>query len=95
MAKKSKQMRAALEKIDSTKAYSVEEAVALAKETNFAKFDASVEVAYKLNIDVRKADQQIRGAMVLPNGTGKTQRVLVFARGAKAEEAKAAGAKLS
>ena len=91
MAKKSKQMRAALEKIDSTKAYSVEEAVALAKETNFAKFDASVEVAYKLNIDVRKADQQIRGAMVLPNGTGKT-RVLVFARGAKAEEAKAAGA---
>ena len=70
MAKKSKQMRAALEKIDSTKAYSVEEAVALAKETNFAKFDASVEVAYKLNIDVRKADQQIRGAMVLPNGAG-------------------------
>ena len=51
-----------------------------------------MEVAYKLNIDVRKADQQIRGAMVLPNGTGKTQRVLVFARGAKAEEAKAAGA---
>ena len=92
MAKKSKQLRAALEKIDSTKAYSVEEAVALAKETNFAKFDATVEVAYNLNIDVKKADQQIRGAMVLPNGTGKTQRVLVFARGAKAEEAKAAGA---
>lgn len=92
MAKKSKQLRAALEKIDSTKAYSVEEAVALSKELNFAKFDASVEVAYNLNIDVRKADQQIRGAMVLPNGTGKTARVLVFARGAKAEEAKAAGA---
>ena len=92
MAKKSKQLRAALEKIDSTKAYSVGEAVALAKETNFAKFDATVEVAYNLNIDVKKADQQIRGAMVLPNGTGKTQRVLVFARGAKAEEAKAAGA---
>ena len=92
MAKKSKQLRAALEKIDSTKAYSVEEAVALAKETNFAKFDATVEVSYNLNIDVKKADQQIRGAMVLPNGTGKTQRVLVFARGAKAEEAKAAGA---
>ncbi|HEL9598175.1 TPA: 50S ribosomal protein L1 [Streptococcus suis] len=92
MAKKSKNLRAALEKIDSTKLYSVEEAVALAKETNFAKFDASVEVAYNLNIDVRKADQQIRGAMVLPNGTGKTARVLVFARGAKAEEAKAAGA---
>ncbi|MGQ7407785.1 50S ribosomal protein L1 [Streptococcus suis] len=92
MAKKSKNLRAALEKIDSTKLYSVEEAVALAKETNFAKFDASVEVAYNLNIDVRKADQQIRGAMVLPNGTGKTSRVLVFARGAKAEEAKVAGA---
>ncbi|EGP67103.1 ribosomal protein L1 [Streptococcus sp. oral taxon 056 str. F0418] len=92
MAKKSKQLRAALEKIDSTKAYSVEEAVALAKETNFAKFDATVEVAYNLNIDVKKADQQIRGAMVLPHGTGKTARVLVFARGAKAEEAKAAGA---
>ncbi|WP_074404200.1 50S ribosomal protein L1 [Streptococcus suis] len=92
MAKKSKNLRADLEKIDSTKLYSVEEAVALAKETNFAKFDASVEVAYNLNIDVRKADQQIRGAMVLPNGTGKTSRVLVFARGAKAEEAKAAGA---
>ncbi|COA90855.1 50S ribosomal protein L1 [Streptococcus pneumoniae] len=90
--KKSKQLRAALERIDSTKAYSVEEAVALAKETNFAKFDATVEVAYNLNIDVKKADQQIRGAMVLPNGTGKTSRVLVFARGAKAEEAKAAGA---
>ena len=94
MAKKSKQMRAALEKIDSTKAYSVEEAVALAQETNFAKFDATVEVSYNLNIDVKKADQQIRGAMVLPNGTGKTQRVLVFARGAKAEEAKAAIDKL-
>ena len=92
MAKKSKQLRAALEKIDSTKVYSVEEAVALAKETNFAKFDATVEVAYNLNIDVRKADQQIRGAVVLPNGTGKTQRVLVFAKGEKAKEAEAAGA---
>ena len=60
------------------------------KKLNFAKFDATVEVAYNLNIDVKKADQQIRGAMVLPNGTGKTSRVLVFARGAKAEEAKAA-----
>ena len=92
MAKKSKQLRAALEKVEATKVYTVEEAVALAQETNFAKFDATVEVAYNLNIDVKKADQQIRGAMVLPNGTGKTARVLVFARGAKAEEAKAAGA---
>ena len=92
MAKKSKQMRAALEKIDSTKAYSVEEAVALAQETNFAKFDATVEVSYNLNIDVKKADQQIRGAMVLPNGTGKSQTVLVFAKGEKAKEAEAAGA---
>lgn len=92
MAKKSKQLRAALEKIDSTKAYSVEEAVALAKETNFAKFDATVEVAYNLNIDVKKADQQIRGAMVLPHGTGKTSRVVVIARGEKAKEAEAAGA---
>lgn len=89
---KSKKLQDALKKVDATKAYSVEEAVALAKETNIAKFDATVEVAYRLNVDPKKADQQIRGAVVLPNGTGKTQSVLVFARGAKAEEAKAAGA---
>ncbi|HRL52264.1 MAG TPA: 50S ribosomal protein L1, partial [Enterococcus aquimarinus] len=92
MAKKSKKMQDALKKIDATKAYSVEEAVALAKETNIAKFDATVEVAYRLNVDPKKADQQIRGAVVLPNGTGKTQSVLVFAKGEKAKEAEAAGA---
>ena len=92
MAKKSKQMQEALKKVDATKAYSVEEAVALAKDTNIAKFDATVEVAYKLNVDPKKADQQIRGAVVLPNGTGKTQTVLVFAKGEKAKEAEAAGA---
>jgi large subunit ribosomal protein L1 len=81
-----------LKKIDATKAYPVAEAVALAKEINFAKFDATVEVAYKLNVDPKKADQQIRGAVVLPNGTGKTQTVLVFAKGEKAKEAEAAGA---
>lgn len=85
-------MQDALKKIDATKAYSVEEAVALAKETNIAKFDATVEVAYRLNVDPKKADQQIRGAVVLPNGTGKTQSVLVFAKGEKAKEAQAAGA---
>ena len=92
MAKKSKKMQEALKKVDATKAYSVEEAVALAKATNIAKFDATVEVAYKLNVDPKKADQQIRGAVVLPNGTGKTQTVLVFAKGEKAKEAEAAGA---
>src|SRR5699024_10094322 len=92
MAKKSKKMQEALKKVDATKTYSVEEAVALAKETNIAKFDATVEVAYRLNIDTKKADQQIRGAVVLPNGTGKTQKVLVFAKGAKAKEAEEAGA---
>lgn len=92
MAKKGKKFLAALEKVDSTKAYSVEEAVALVKETDFANFDATVEVAYRLGVDPKKADQQIRGAVVLPNGTGKTQRVLVFAKGAKAAEAQEAGA---
>lgn len=92
MAKKSKKFQDAAKKVDSTKAYSVEEAVALAKEVDFAKFDATVEVAYRLGIDTRKNDQQIRGAVVLPNGTGKTQRVLVFAKGEKAKEAEAAGA---
>ena len=85
-------MQDALKKVDSSKVYPVAEAVALAKETNIAKFDATVEVAYRLNVDPKKADQQIRGAVVLPNGTGKTQTVLVFAKGDKAKEAEAAGA---
>ena len=72
MAKKSKKYLEAAKKIDSSKAYPVQEAIALAKETDFAKFDASVEVAYRLGLDPKKADQQLRGAVVLPNGTGKT-----------------------
>lgn len=85
-------MQDALKKVEATKVYPVAEAIALAKETNIAKFDATVEVAYRLNVDPKKADQQIRGAVVLPNGTGKTQSVLVFAKGEKAKEAEAAGA---
>jgi large subunit ribosomal protein L1 len=92
MAKKSKQFRAALEKVETSKQYTIEEAIALVKEIDFAKFDATIEVAYRLGIDTRKNDQQIRGAVVLPHGTGKTQRVLVFAKGDKAKEAEAAGA---
>lgn len=92
MAKKSKQFRAALAKVDTTKAYEAAEAIALVKETDYAKFDATVEVVYRLGIDTRKAEQQLRGAIVLPNGTGKTARVVVVARGEKAKEAEAAGA---
>lgn len=92
MAKKSKQYQDAIKQIDAAKAYSVEEAVALVKKVNFAKFDATVEVAYRLGLDPKKTDQQIRGGVVLPHGTGKTQRVLVFAKGEKAKEAEAAGA---
>lgn len=75
MAKFGKKYVEAAKKVDRTKTYSVAEAVKLAKETNIAKFDASVEVSFKLNVDPRHADQQIRGAMVLPHGTGKTQKV--------------------
>lgn len=92
MAKKSKKFQAALEKVDRSKFYSADEAIALAKEIDFANFDATMEVSYNLNIDVKKADQQIRGAMVLPHGTGKTQTVVVIATGEKAKEAEAAGA---
>lgn len=92
MAKKGKKYQEAASKVDRTQHYSVEEAIKLAKETSIANFDASVEVAFRLGIDTRKNDQQIRGAVVLPNGTGKSQSVLVFAKGDKIAEAEAAGA---
>ena len=92
MAKKGKKYVEAAKLIERTKAYDVAEAVSLTKKANTAKFDATVEVAFRLGVDPRKNDQQIRGAVVLPNGTGKTQRVLVFAKGEKAKEAEAAGA---
>lgn len=92
MAKKGKKYQEAAKLIDRTKAYDVAEAIALVKETAKANFDETVEAAFRLGVDPKKADQQIRGAMVLPHGTGKTQRVLVFAKGEKAKEAEAAGA---
>ena len=87
-----KKYKAALAQVDRTKTYDYAEAVALAKKLADTKFDSSVEVAFSLNVDPRQADQNIRGAMVLPNGTGKTQKVLVNTQGAKEDEAKAAGA---
>ena len=92
MAQKSKAYRAAAAKIDADKFYSPTEAVDLAKQTGSAKFDSTVEVALKLGVDVRKADQIVRGTVSLPHGTGKTQRVIVFAIGPAAEAAIAAGA---
>ncbi len=89
MSKRYKQL---IEKIDVTKAYTVEEASKSIKDLKSAKFDETVEVALNLNVDPRHADQMIRGAVVLPHGTGKVVRVAVFAKGAKADEAKAAGA---
>ncbi|MCI5723636.1 MAG: 50S ribosomal protein L1 [Erysipelotrichaceae bacterium] len=87
-----KKYRAALEQVDSAKVYDYKEAIALAKKISTTKFDSSVEASFVLNVDPRQAEQNIRGAMVLPNGTGKTQRVLVITQGAKEDEAKAAGA---
>ncbi len=78
--------------VDKTKEYSVTEAVDLVKKTSTTKFDSTVEISINLNIDTKKADQQMRGSIVLPNGTGKTKRVCVLAKGAQAEEAKNAGA---
>ena len=92
MAKVGKKYDEAAQKIDRAKTYSIEEAVALAKEASYAKFDESVEVSFKLNVDPRHADQQIRGALVLPHGTGRTQKVCVIAQGPKEQEAKDAGA---
>jgi large subunit ribosomal protein L1 len=92
MAKKGKKYLEASKLVDRLKAYPIAEAIDLAKKTNFTKFDATLEVAFRLGVDPKKADQQIRRAVVLPNGTGKTQRVLVFAKGEKVKEAEAAGA---
>ena len=92
MAKKSKKYVEALGKIDRTKLYESKEALALVSEIATAKFDETVEAHIKLGVDSRHADQQVRGAIVLPHGTGKTKKVLVFAKGEKAKEAEAAGA---
>ena len=90
--KRGKKYVEALNKIEKNKAYTKEEAVKLVKETSISKFDATVEVAVRLNLDTKKADQQLRGAIVLPHGTGKTKRVLVVAKGENATKAKEAGA---
>ncbi len=92
MAKRGKKFTEAAKLVDRTQVYGYKEAIELAKKTSTVNFDATVEVAFRLGIDTRKNDQQIRGAVVLPNGTGKTQRVLVFAKGEKLKEAEAAGA---
>ena len=92
MSKKGKKYVEAAKQIEAGKLYSIEEAIELVKKTTTAKFDASVDLVFKLNLDTRRADQQLRGAIVLPNGTGKTKRVCVIAEGPKAEEAKNAGA---
>ena len=92
MTKRGKKFTEASKLVDRNEVYGMKEAIELAKKTSTVNFDATVEVAFRLGIDTRKNDQQIRGAVVLPNGTGKTQRVLVFAKGEKLKEAEAAGA---
>ncbi|SDN92440.1 50S ribosomal protein L1 [Alkalicoccus daliensis] len=92
MAKNSKKYEDALKLVDREKAYGIQDAVNVVKQTATANFDETVEMAARLGIDPKKADQQIRGAVVLPHGTGKTQSVIVFAKGEKAKEAEAAGA---
>lgn len=90
--RKSKRHIENLKKVEKNKLYSVEEAIKLAKETSNSKFDSTLEVAMNLNLDVKKADQQLRGAVVLPNGTGKSKKILVLAKADKAKEAVSAGA---
>lgn len=92
MARKSKGYRSAAEKVDRTRHYPLPEALDLARETKHTKFDETVEVAVRLGVDPRKADQNIRGTVLLPHGTGKSVRVAVFAKGDKAQEAAQAGA---
>lgn len=92
MSKLTKKQKSQVGKVDSTKLYALTDAIAIVKEFATAKFDESIDVAVQLGIDAKKSDQVVRGAVVLPNGTGKTKRVAVFAQGAKAEDARAAGA---
>ena len=92
MKKHGKKYVEAIQKVDKAKLYTKEEAIKLVKETSTTKFDGSVEVALRLNLDTKKADQQLRGAIVLPHGTGKTKRVLVIAKGEQAKKATEAGA---
>ncbi|MDE5830879.1 MAG: 50S ribosomal protein L1, partial [Clostridia bacterium] len=92
MKKLGKKYVEASNKVDRNKLYTKDEAIKLVKETSITKFDGTVEVAFNLNVDAKKADQQLRGSMVLPNGTGKTKRVLVIAKGEAAEAARNAGA---
>ena len=92
MKKRGKKYQEAAKLVDKSKSYDVQEAIPVLKEASKAKFDETVEVAFRLGVDPKQADQNIRGAVVLPHGTGKTQRVLVFAKGDKIKEAEAAGA---
>jgi large subunit ribosomal protein L1 len=92
MANRSRKYQEAIKLIDRTKRYPIEEAVELAKKTNIATFDATMEIVFRLNLDPRKAEQNLRGAIVLPHGTGKEMRVLVLTKTAKQKEAEAAGA---
>ena len=92
MKKRGKNYQEAMKLVDRNKTYDINEAIALLKQASKAKFDETVEVAFRLGVDPKHADQNIRGAVVLPHGTGRTQRVLVFAKGEKVKEAEAAGA---